>query len=293
MKMTPSLLCFDIGGTDIKFGLVNADGQVRDAQSIPTQATLGADAMVARLLAIAEGYRDQVAGISVSTFGCVAPDSGQITGLADAVPGYAEMPLGARLQMAMGLPVAVENDVNCVALAEHWQGAAQGSRHFIALTIGTGIGGAIVVDGALYRGASFAAGEWGYLRVPGGIWESLASTRALVRRVCEQTGETLNGRDIFDRLAKDDAAIQAVFDAWLVDLATGIVNLVCVLNPDRIVIGGGIAERSDAFILPLQAAMLRIIHPDMASQVRLVAAQAGNHAGLLGAARNWLTRHVR
>jgi predicted NBD/HSP70 family sugar kinase len=290
--MSLQILCFDIGGTEVKYGLVDALGEVHEAGRMPTQANEGGKALLQRLVEHARPHVEQIAGISISTFGAIEPQQGAITGLADAVPGYAGMPLGRLLHEAFDLPVCVENDVNCVALAEHWRGVAKGVDSFVALTIGTGIGGGVVVGGQLLRGANFSAGEWGYMLVDGQVWEEIASTRALVNMARARMGDAhLDGRLIFDRLEAGDAAIRAIFDDWLAPLATGIVNLVYVLNPQLVVIGGGVAERGDVLLVPLTQRIGAIIHPDLQAKVRLAAAGAGNHAGLIGAARNWFNRH--
>ncbi|MBV8659029.1 MAG: ROK family protein [Burkholderiales bacterium] len=288
------LLCIDIGGTDIKHGLVDAEGHVLQPDLMPTNAPAGGEAMFARLAALALGYQGRVSGIAVSTFGSIEPATGRVTALADAVPGYAGMALGERLAAQTGLPVTVENDVNCVALAEQWQGAARDVDHFIALTIGTGIGGAVVINRALYRGFRYAAGEWGYMQIDGQVWEDVASTRGLVARVAAQTAHgVLDGRRIFALADEGDVPVQSAVAAWMRLLATGIANLIFALNPERVVIGGGVAGRGEAFLQPLQAAVRAQLHPDIRDEAQLVLAAAGNHAGLIGAAYNWHTRYGR
>ena len=292
MSIQRPLFCIDIGGTDVKFGHVHADARIVGAGKIATEAAAGGEALFARLADLVHRHAGEARGIAVSTFGAISP-AGAITGLADAVPGYSGMALGERLAAVSGLPVTVENDVNCVALAEYGHGAAQGYRQFIALTLGTGIGGAIMLDGELLRGGRFAAGEWGYMTVDGQRWEDVASTRALVAAARQATGEAaIDGRAIFAHLADGDQRIVAVVERWSLLLATGIANLIYVLDPDLIVLGGGVTEQGAVLLERISAALDQVLHVDLRGQPVLRTAAAGNHAGLLGAALHWSSLHI-
>lgn len=291
------LLALDIGGTQLKYGLVQEDGIVLDARVADTHGKEGAAAVLARIEALLAEVlaRETVIGIAVSTLGLVDPVGGRILGAAEAIPGFPGVALADHLGERFGLPVSVENDVNCVALAEGWLGSAAGIRNFIAVAIGTGIGGGIVINGQLYRGHRAAAGEWGYMHVnglaKGEYWEDHASMRGLVNLVAARTGRQLDGRAIFAGFDAGDAAIVPLVQEWLDTLAAGIANLIYVLNPERVVVGGGIAGRA-SFLAELNAALEQRLLPDFRNMSKVILASAGNHAGMIGAARNWLLSHA-
>ena len=154
-----ALIAFDIGGTQIKYGLVERDGTVLSAALYDTPKHCGGEGLVAALIQLAQTLQQQqpVEGIAISSFGLIDAENGVVLGAAEAVPGYTGTAVKAALQAALGLPVSIDNDVNCVALAEGWRGAAQQVRHYIAVAIGTGIGGGIVLNGQIYRGHRAAA----------------------------------------------------------------------------------------------------------------------------------------
>jgi predicted NBD/HSP70 family sugar kinase len=185
----------------------------------------------------------------------------------------------------------VENDGNCVALAEGWTGAATGLRHYIALVLGTGIGGGIVIDGRLYRGAHGAAGEWGYMQIDGKMWEDHASMRGLaVAAERVRPGCGLDAEGVFAARDAGDAEMAEVLREWFALLATGLANLLFAFNPARVVIGGGITARGPAFLQELRAELRLRLRPDFYRMCDVELARAGNLAGLLGAARLWLTQ---
>ena len=187
---------------------------------------------------------------------------------------------------------SVENDGNCVALAEGWTGAAAGLRHYLALTLGTGIGGGIVIDGRLYRGANGAAGEWGYMLVDGKVWEDHASPRGLAAAAeARRPGCGFDAEAVFAARDLGDAEMAAVVTAWFGLLATGLANLLFAFNPSRVIVGGGITARGPAFLQELRAEMRLRLRPDFYRMCDIALASAGNQAGLLGAARLWLTQH--
>ena len=165
----PRVLAFDVGGTWVKYGIVDAHGRLLFSDQLATQDEPDGRALLARLLAVAGPLvaRHAPAGIAFSTLGIIDAAEGRLVGAVEAISGYFGQSPKESFERAFGVPVVVENDGNCVALAEGWTGSAAGVRHYLALTLGTGIGGGIVIDGKLYRGAHGAAGEWGYMLVDG------------------------------------------------------------------------------------------------------------------------------
>ena len=290
----PRVLAFDVGGTWVKFGIVDADGRLLFSEQLATQSEPDGKALLTRLLAIAEPLvaRHAPAGIAFSTLGIIDAAEGRLVGAVEAIAGYFGQSPKECFERAFGVPVVVENDGNCVALAEGWTGAAAGVRHYLALTLGTGIGGGIVIDGRLYRGANGAAGEWGYMLVDGKVWEDHASPRGLAAAADKaRPGCGLDAEGVFAARDRGDAEMAAVVTAWFGLLATGLANLLFAFNPSRVVIGGGITARGPAFLQELRAEMRLRLRPEFYRMCDIALASAGNQAGLLGAARLWLTQH--
>lgn len=284
-----SVIAVDIGGTNTKFGLVSLSGEVLTADQIETRGAAGPAQLFARLLPRLQTYlTDAPIGVAVSTLGIVEPGPGRIVMAADAIADYCGVSVVDHLA-GLGLPVAVENDVNCVALAEGWVGATKGVGSYIALTLGTGIGGGIVIDNRLYRGHSQGAGEWGYMLIDGLTWEDFASLRGLASLAKTQLGETpWTARTVFESSDGGNADAARVVDRWYHYLATGISNLIYAFNPEAVVIGGGITARGGRFLDELDAHLRRYLRAEFHATTRVCLATAGNHAGLLGATYNWL-----
>ena len=286
-----NILSFDVGGTQIKYGIVTQNGEVLTAVVVDTPKQAGGAGLIECLCELVRHMQQQhqIDGIAISTFGLVDVDSGLILGAAEAVPGYAGVSPKAALSQEFGLPVSIDNDVNCVALAEGWRGAAQGVAHYIAVAIGTGIGGGIVLNHQIYRGHRAAAGEWGYMKIDGLIWEDHASMRGLLSAAnAVDPNAFTDGRAVFAAYDAQVPLIVPVVQDWFKLLARGIANLIYALNPERVVIGGGVSARGAVFLDELNAAINTQLLPDFQGMTEVVLASAGNHAGMIGAARNWL-----
>lgn len=292
--MNERILAFDIGGTLIKLGVVDSLGTVTHARQVATQASQGGAALLSALLDIARPLVEQqrLKGIAFSTLGIIEVGSGTVRGAAEAISGYLGQSPKCQFESALGLPVVVENDVNCVAVAEGWRGAAQGVANYIALTLGTGIGGGVVINGQLHHGAHAAAGEWGYMIVDGRRWEDVASLRGLAD-LAAQAGVApgLDARQVFSLSDQGDAVCSQVLGQWRKLLACGMANLIYAFDPQRIIIGGGITGRGPVFLKELREELDALLHPDFRGVTELALAAAGNHAGLLGAARCWFQQN--
>jgi len=291
----PRVLAFDVGGTWVKLGIVDARGQLLYSDQLATQSEPDGTALLRRLLVVAEPLmtRYAPAGVAFSTLGIIDPAEGRLVGAVEAITGYFGQSPKTSFESAFDVPVVVENDGNCVALAEGWTGAAAGVSHYLALALGTGIGGGIVIDGRLYRGANGAAGEWGYMRVDGKVWEDHASPRGLAAAAeTVRPGCGFDAEAVFAARDRGDAEMAAVIADWFALLATGLANLLFAFNPARVVIGGGITARGPAFLQELQAEVRARLHPEFHHMCDIALASAGNQAGLLGAARLWLTQHA-
>jgi predicted NBD/HSP70 family sugar kinase len=299
-------LCVDIGGTAVKAGILAEDGTILLDREQPTPQE-AAD-LLDLLTGIAENFApvqiDGVPGIfrefrgfrgfCVSTTGIVDPWRGEILPGSEAIKNYGKTPLRALLQERTALPVEVENDVNCALLGEHWLGAARGFQNAACITVGTGIGGAFMIGGRLYRGTRFNAMEVGHIPFFPSNWEQRASTLSLAFRYARLAGippdslSGLNGRVVLERAQEgDQAALQAV-DELCFYLAQGIAALLAVLAPDVLVLGGGIAGSMD-FLLPrIDRVLDGTIAAHFRENVDVRAAQLGNRAGLAGALKHFL-----
>ncbi|WP_373975399.1 ROK family protein [Chitinibacter sp. SCUT-21] len=289
-----NLIAFDIGGTQIKYGIVDEAGQVLSAQLCDTPKLEGGSGLIKVLITLAQPLitQYQPAGIAISSFGLIDAKTGIVLGAAEAIAGYTGTNVKLELETALLLPVAIDNDVNCVAIAEGWRGAAQGVENYIAVAIGTGIGGGVVINNRIYRGHRAAAGEWGYMLVDGVIWEDHASMRGLQAAAAHlQADAVLDGRAIFARYDQGDEQIKLVVEHWFRLLATGLANLIYAINPERLVIGGGITARGEVFLTQLQQALQAVLLPDFKNMSEVVLASAGNHAGMIGAVKNWLNTY--
>jgi predicted NBD/HSP70 family sugar kinase len=290
----PRVLAFDVGGTWVKYGVVDAQGKLLFSDQLATQSEPDGKALLTRLLAVAEPLmtRHAPAGIAFSTLGIIDPAEGRLVGAVEAIAGYFGQSPKASFEQAFSVPVVVENDGNCVALAEGWTGSAAGVRNYLALTLGTGIGGGIVIDGKLYRGANGAAGEWGYMLVDGKVWEDHASPRGLAAAAeAVRPGCGFDAEAVFAARDRGDAEMARVLATWFGLLATGLANLLFAFNPSRVIVGGGITARGPAFLQELRAELRHRLRPEFYRMCDIELASAGNQAGLLGAARLWLSQH--
>ncbi|MEG0020947.1 MAG: ROK family protein, partial [Oscillospiraceae bacterium] len=237
----------DIGGTAIKFGVWER-GALTGCKELEYCAKLGAQELLHKLKAllceIAPFDR-----IGISTAGLINSNEG-IVMMASNIPGYSGTNLREFLGGEFNVPVFVENDVNCAAIAEAVYGAGQSYDSFICLAYGTGIGGAIIKDKqVLHRGANFAAGEMGHTithaedKLPGditsGCYEMYASTTALVKTAQKYDPTIKGGRDIFAKLP-GDVNLQAILDSWIVEVMIGLTGLIHTFDPPCVVLGGGI-----------------------------------------------------
>ncbi|MCQ5131416.1 ROK family protein [Butyricicoccus faecihominis] len=283
------VLCFDIGGTSIKYGLAYDPGnEIRFAErwEIPTEAARlrgpGIERKIVELTAALSG-RQELRGVAVSTAGMVDPASGKIVYANENIPGYTGCNVKAAVERAVHLPCAVENDVNAAALGEYAYGAGRGRGSMLCLTVGTGIGGAAVLNGEIWHGHAYSAGEIGYMLVNGKPFQDQAATSALIRQVAQATGEALDGRQIFQRARQGDAACNQAIDTMCAVLAQGIANCLCVLDPGMVVLGGGVMAQA-AFLRPrLMEYLQRYANPYILAHTTLSFAELGNDAGMAGA----------
>ena len=282
-------LCIDIGGTSVKYGIYSEESGFLMDSNFPTQAWLGGHSIIDRIIKLASQILEKqtdICGICISTAGMVDCNTGCITYASSLIPEYTGTPVKNIFEQQFHLPCEVENDVNCAALAEYFSGAAQGASSCLCLTIGTGIGGAFVENGQIFHGFSGSGCEVGYMYLPDGAFQDIASTSALVRRVARRKNlsfSALSGKKIFDLAKKNDSDCIEEIDRMTSYLGMGIANICYVLNPEIIVLGGGIMVQKELLYDKIREAVDKYLLHSIAGKTTLKFAQNQNRAGMLGA----------
>ncbi|GAB6520392.1 ROK family protein [Bacillus cereus] len=287
-------IAFDIGGTQIKYGIVSEIGRVLKRKTVATEIHLGGEQIIQKLIYVSKKIMNEhtIAGIGISTTGIVDINKGIVTGGADHIPGYSTIPIIDRLQEILKVPVSIDNDVNCAAFGEKWNGSGREKENFIMLTLGTGIGGAIFIDGELYRGHSFSAGEWGNMLIEGKTFEEVASISGLIRLVRKYKGKgEWNGKRIFELYDKGDREVAQAVGIFFKHLVIGISNLAYIFNPETIIIGGGITDRGNEFLKEVKEEVSKYLNQEIYNNCEIELAQNGNCAGMIGAIYHFLHHH--
>ncbi len=281
---------FDIGGTDIKHGIVLEDGDIIERSSMATRASEGKSQLLRRVAEQVELYKrnHSLAGIAISSAGVVNVDEGKIMHTTNVIKDYDNTPVKTMLEESTGLKTEINNDVNCFALCEARIGAAADVSDALVMTVGTGIGGGILINNELIYGAKYAAGEWGHMEIPGGMYETVASVSALVKDARHQMGPHIkNGLDVFNAYDGGDMVAKECVEKFYTNLAIGIANLISIFNPGRIVIGGGISERA-TFIDELTRHLEKHAKKEFFESVSLKSARFNNLSGMKGAMFHFL-----
>jgi glucokinase len=314
----------DLGGTNLVVGATSADGSRQfGTHTIPTRADLGADAVVARIAEQVERViseasaalgtpRTHCLGVGIGSPGPLDRETGVVIFTPNL--GWRDFPLRDRVQDAVRLPASLDNDANCATLGEWWLGAARGARHVVGLTLGTGIGGGLILDGRLYHGISDVAGELGHMTIDAngrrcgcgnyGCIEAYASGPAIAERAREALagGEPsslpqLVGGDlsritaalVYSAAKDGDAlAIEVVRDTAKF-LGIGVANLLNAFNPEVVVLAGGVTQAGDALFEPMRAEVRRRAFKPAVDACRIVPGILPN-AGVIGAIATFAQR---
>ena len=301
----------DIGGTKIAGGLVDRSGAIRDRTQCSTRASEGGRAVMARVVEMAAGLRQasggKIEGIGVASGGQIDPRTGVVIHATDLLPGWKGTRITETLEERFGVKARAMNDASAAALAEGRFGAARGIGDFVLLTLGTGVGGGIVTEGRLLAGALGVAGSIGHMVIDcdgrpcncgsRGCLEAYVSGTAIVNRIIEladrrdyrspfvdrlRQGEPRNA-GLMQDMTDDPLAAEVVREAGEY-LGWGFVSLLNLLNPAMIVIGGGVAVLGDALLGPAREVARRHSLRGEWDPARIVGAELGNNAGLVGAA---------
>ncbi len=292
MKYYASL---DIGGTAVKWGILDENALIVESGDFSTEAEKGPGVWMKRVAGSVNQMKAKytLSALAVSSTAMIDSDKGKVFFSLPQVPDYTGFEVKKYLERETGLITEVENDVNSVALAESISGAGKGYSSVLSLAIGTGIGGGFTVGGHLLRGNTYSFCEVGYIPVKGGTLESMGSTTALSRRVEEykksEKGSYNGLRVVKEAASGDEDAIRAL-DIMTSSIAEGLVTLSYILNPAVIVLGGGIMKNED-LVDEIRNKYRALINPLIGDNTAVVKARYDNSAGLIGALYNLREKH--
>jgi glucokinase len=318
----------DLGGTNIVAGAMTVDGTRHfSMRSIPTNSSVGDEGVAERIVGLVQSVildtieqsdarRNDFIGIGIGAPGPLDRERGIV--LVAPNLGWKDFPLRDRISTKLNLPTTLDNDANCATFGEWWQGAARGGTDVIGLTIGTGIGGGLILNGALYHGASDMAGEIGHTTIDlngrhckcgnYGCLEAYASAPAIATRAREvlvrEEGESsipamVNGnfdaitaQIVYDAAKAGDPIASEIVRDTARYLGAGVANLLNIFNPDTVVIAGGVTAAGDALFVPLRAEIRRRAFSPAVRAARIVAGELPGTAGVVGAVASFKQQHL-
>nr|WP_321292433.1 ROK family protein [uncultured Trichococcus sp.] len=298
--MLKKLIGIDIGGTTIKMALFDAEGTMLDKWQIPTNTEENGifipDEMVASInkrLADKKQNSSELLGIGI---GVPGPVDDLVVKRAVNL-GWSDFPLKQLMEQRLNLPVVLLNDANAAALGELWQGSADQLRDIVFVTLGTGVGGGIIVDGKILNGRHASGGEIGHIPVQSeetrlcgcgntNCLECYGSAKGMLNTMNQLAGEEVvsNTKEIFALITQGDSRAQEALTITIDYLARAIAGILNTLDPEELVIGGGVSEAGEAFLTPLKTALDQYTFPQISGHIQLRKAALGNDAGVYGAA---------
>ncbi|WP_423407395.1 ROK family glucokinase [Heyndrickxia sp. MSNUG] len=315
------LIGVDLGGTTTKLAFINLYGEILYKWEIPTDVsndgkniTLHIAKSIDQKLGELGHSKSEVIGIGMGAPGPVDLSSGVIFEAVNL--GWREpYPLKDLLEVETSLPAVIDNDANCAALGEMWKGAGNGAKDLVCVTLGTGVGGGVITNGDIVHGISGAAGEIGHITSLAeggapcncgktGCLETIASATGIVRiakevmdaepssgelvAVLKETG-LVTAKDVFDSARRNDAIALKVINIVALHLGIALANIANTLNPEKIVLGGGVSKAGGVLLNPVKEQFLRNSFPRVAQSTEISIATLGNDAGVIGAA--WLVKN--
>lgn len=308
-------LGIDLGGTNIAVGVVDEQYNIIGRGKVKTNAPRPADEIcddmcLAAKMAIEDAglKMEDIATVGVGSPGAINPITGMIATSNNLK--FSNVPMGKMLKERLGVDVYMENDASAAAYGEFIAGAGVGTNDFVAITLGTGVGGGIIIGQKLYSGTNLGGGELGHvvIEVDGeqctcgrkGCWEAYASATGLIKitkkamqnntdsymwKLAEGKLENVNGRTAYDGMRAGDKAAKSVVDLYTKYVACGITNVINIFQPDVLCIGGGISKEGDTLLLPVKEYVAReLFTKNVEKQTEIKIAQLGNDAGIIGAA---------
>jgi glucokinase len=322
------IIGIDLGGTNIVAGAMTADGSRSLAvKSLPTNSAAGDESVAERIVGMVRtvmldvisevgAVKDDFIGVGVGAPGPLDRERGIV--LVAPNLGWKDFPLRDRIHDRIGLPTTLDNDANCATFGEWWQGAARGCKNVIGLTIGTGIGGGIILNGALYHGASDMAGEVGHTTIDlngrhckcgnYGCLEAYASAPAIATRAREvlvrEEGESvipsmvggrfedITAQTVYEAAKRGDQVANEIVRDTARYLGAGIANLLNIFNPDTVVVAGGVTQAGDALFVPLRAEVRRRAFGPAVRAAQLVPGMLPGTAGMVGAVASFKQQYL-
>lgn len=305
----------DLGGTKIAAGLVGEDGRLIHKDSIPTgkhrpykEIVKDMGMLVLKIIEDSGVDIKNVKSIGIGSPG-TADDKEGILIYANNITNFINVPLRSEIQKIIDLPVILGNDANCAALAESVAGAAKGVKNSVTITLGTGVGGGVVIDGKVYSGFNYSAAEMGHfvIQLEGeqctcgrkGCWEAYASATGLIeqtKRAAQKNPDSLinklvnndlslvDAKTAFDAAKQGDKTGQEVVDRYIYYIAEGLTSVINIFAPEVLVIGGGVSKEGEYLLKPLREKVYRDVYFKENPQTEIKVAQMGNDAGIVGAA---------
>lgn len=307
-------LGIDLGGTNIVAGIVDENYKVITKAKVKTNSNRPAEEIVDDMAKVCLEACDN-AGISIKDIAaCGVGSPGAINPIDGVVVtannlGFKNLPLAQMLKERTGVDFYIENDANAAAYGEFLAGSGKGTKNCVAVTLGTGVGGGIIIDGKLFSGSNYAGGELGHtvINVDGeactcgrkGCWETYASATALIRqtkaameknkdsvmwKLADGSLDNVNGRIAFDGMRQGDKAAKEVVDTYIKYVAVGVANIINVFQPETVCIGGGISGEKETLVAPIREFVEKEVYTAMGKPCNIVVAGLGNDAGIIGAA---------
>ena len=303
----------DIGGTNVKIALIDEKGTIAYSNSVPTRAEMGYEYTIQNIIntikdSLKESNNDisNIGGIGFGLPGQIDSVNGVVR-LLPNIPGWVEVPLAKIVKDEFNVPVKLDNDVRVATLGELNYGAGKGCQNLICLTVGTGVGSGIVLNGQLVRGASMTAGEIGHVIVERnngeicgcgatGCLEAYASGPSVVKMAKDYiaggkstkfkeiaAGNEITPYMVYEAAKQGDAVAKRIFTIVGEYLGVALVSVVNLLNPEKIIVGGGVGQAGDLILEPIREAIKKRCIPTSAAAVEIVPAQLGESAGVVGA----------
>ena len=306
----------DLGGTNIAAGIVDSEYKIIAKGSVPTNVAgrtaeeiiKDMGALCAKLVADAGLNFNDIEYVGIASPGAIDPVNGVVCYANNL--GFYDVPMAQMLKERMGVDFYIENDANAAAYGEYIAGAGRGTNNFIAITLGTGVGGGVIIGGKLYSGSNYAGAELGHtvIEMSGemcscgrqGCWEAYASATALIRQtkqamikypntvmweLCENDINKVNGKTSFDAMRKGDSAGTMVVNKYIEYVAVGVANNINIFQPEVLCIGGGISKEGENIVGPVRELLKGDNYArNLNKNAEIKTAQLGNDAGIIGAA---------
>lgn len=292
----------DIGGTKIAVAAVSLQGAILARAEIETRAAEGAPRVIGRLSDALHSIEqdDELFGIGIGCTGPVDPRTGHVMN-PYTLPTWEDVDIVSPLAAEFRTRVVLENDCDVAALGEHWIGSARGANNAVYITVGTGIGAGLILNNKLYRGVGMTAGEIGHMTIDHkgplcycgsrGCLEMFAAGPAIAKAYENKaSAQNISAREVIERAQNGDADARQIVEQTAYYLGVGLGNLITILAPDVIVLGGGVMQSFDLFYPVMRATITKNVTLVPSEQVKIVPAALGQNAGVIGAAKALLER---